>query len=60
MRKQLIAFRVEKKYTQNQLAKLINEQTIVINYLESGKVCNVNNILQKINKILGCKLKFDN
>lgn len=59
MRKQLIAFRTEKKYTQDQLAKMINEQSIIINYLENGKVVNNNNILQKINKILGTRLKFD-
>lgn len=57
-RKELIAFRVEKKLNQTQLANLINEQTAVINALETGKVVQSKNILEKINRILGTKLKW--
>jgi putative transcription factor len=57
-RKDMIARRIEKKMNQTQLAKLINEQVAVINNLENGKVVNNPNVLQKINKILGSKLKF--
>jgi ribosome-binding protein aMBF1 (putative translation factor) len=57
-RKELIQYRIAKNLTQAQLAKSINEQTSIINNLENGKVVNVPNILIKINKILGTKLKF--
>lgn len=57
-RKELIAYRVEKKMNQAQLAKTINEQTAIINSLETGKVVNTPNILVKINKVLGTKLKW--
>ena len=57
-RKELIAYRVEKKMNQSQLAKIINEQVSVINALETGKVVNTPNILAKINKALGTKLKW--
>ena len=59
MRKQLIAGRLAKKLSQDQLAKQINEQSLIINNLESGKVVNNINVLQKINKLLGTRLKFD-
>lgn len=59
MRKELISKRIEKGFNQSQLAKMINEQSSVINNLENGKVVNEKNILQKINKILGTKLKFN-
>ena len=59
MKKQLITFRNEKKYNQDQLAKLINEDVSIIKNLETGKVVNNVNVLQKINRILGTKLKFD-
>ena len=58
-RKELIAKRVEKGLNQTQLAKLVNEQATIINNLENGKVVNVANILQKLNKILATKLKFN-
>jgi len=59
MKKQLITFRNERKYNQDQLAKLINEDVSIIKNLETGKVVNNVNVLQKINRILGTKLKFD-
>lgn len=57
-RKELIAYRIEKKMNQSQLAKAINEQVSVINALETGKVVNIPNILTKVNKALGTKLKW--
>jgi ribosome-binding protein aMBF1 (putative translation factor) len=59
MKTQLITFRNEKKYNQIQLAKLINEDVSIIKNLETGKVVNNVNVLQKINRILGTKLRFD-
>jgi putative transcription factor len=58
MRKSMISYRNEKKLTQDQLAKKINEQTSVIRDLESGKIVNTQGVIQKINKVLGTRLKF--
>lgn len=54
----LIKTRTEKKLSQIDLANRINEQVAVIKNLEAGKPIENKNILQKINKFLGIKLKL--
>lgn len=54
----LINARTSKNYTRIQLAKMINEHVSIIENLETGKVVNNINVLQKINRILGVNLKF--
>lgn len=54
----MIQARVAKGYTQVTLANAINEPSKVIQDLENGKVVNNNNLLTKVNRILGTKLRF--
>ena len=58
-RNMLTVSRTQKNLTRIQLGKLINEQSSVIDNLETGKIVNNINVLQKINKILGTTLKFN-
>ena len=48
--------RQEKKLTQADLAKLINEKSTVINEYESGKAIPNGQVIQKLNRVLGIKL----
>lgn len=58
MRKAMIQARTAKKMSQQQLAQSINAQTKIIQDLESGKVIQDKSILQRINRALGCSLRF--
>jgi ribosome-binding protein aMBF1 (putative translation factor) len=58
MRQNMISFRNERKMSREQLAKSVNENVSVIRDLETGKVVNTHGVLQKINKVLGTKLKY--
>ncbi|VWU52879.1 multiprotein bridging factor type 1, putative [Hepatocystis sp. ex Piliocolobus tephrosceles] len=48
--------RMNKKYTQSQLAKLVNEPETVIKEYENGRAIPKNNVIQKLNKVLGVNL----
>lgn len=54
---EIIRKRVEKNLTQAQLAKSINEQTAVIQEIESGKAIYNPNILNKVYRVLGIQRK---
>lgn len=56
MRQLMVRARVDKKITQDQLAKLVNVQPKIIKDLETGKVLTDRAVLQRINKVLGTKL----
>lgn len=58
MRKTMITSRTGKKMTQQQLAQAVNTQPKVIQELEGGKVVQDKSVLQRINKVLGCSLRF--
>ena len=49
--------RTAKKLSQKQLANLINQQESVVKDYESGKAIPDNNIINKLSKALGVKLK---
>jgi len=48
--------RQAKNLTQSDLAKLINEKSTVINEYESGKAIPNGQVIQKLNRALGCVL----
>jgi|LauGreDrversion4_2_1035121.scaffolds.fasta_scaffold45057_2 putative transcription factor len=48
--------RQAKGLTQSDLAKLINEKSTVINEYESGKAIPKGDVIQKLNRALGCVL----
>lgn len=58
MRQTLIQARVSKKLNQVQLANQVNVRPNIIQDLETGKVVQDKNILQKIKKVLNVQLKF--
>ncbi len=60
MRKAMIQARTTKKYTQQQLAQMVNTQSKIIQDLENGKVVQDKSVLQRINRALGCNLRFVN
>lgn len=49
--------RIAKKWSQAQLAQAINEKPAVINQYESGKALPNNQIISKIERALGTKLR---
>ena len=49
--------RTAKKLSQKQLANLINQQESVVKDYESGKAIPDNNVINKLSKALGVKLK---
>lgn len=57
-RQLMIQSRVSKGYTQVTLANAINERVQVIQDLETGKVVSQPAVLQKVNRVLGCNLRF--
>ena len=57
LRKQIQIARLAKKMSQSQLAQLTNEKPSVIQQYESGKAVPTSQILQKLRKALGVKLK---
>jgi ribosome-binding protein aMBF1 (putative translation factor) len=57
-RKAMIQARITKTMSQDQLAQAAMTQTKNIKDLESGKVIQDRSILQRVNKILGTKLRF--
>lgn len=56
-RQQMIKARTEKKLTQVQLAQQMNVRPNLIQDLENGKVLEDKTLLQKVNRVLGTKLK---
>jgi len=57
LRKQIQEARMAKKLSQAQLAQQINEKPNIIQAYESGKAIPNPQILQKLRRILGVKLK---
>eukprot|EP00244_Chara_vulgaris_P011872 TRINITY_DN602_c0_g1_i1.p1 TRINITY_DN602_c0_g1~~TRINITY_DN602_c0_g1_i1.p1 ORF type:complete len:143 (-),score=33.02 TRINITY_DN602_c0_g1_i1:113-541(-) len=57
LRKNLIAARMEKKLTQAQLAQQINEKPQVVQEYESGKAIPNQQIISKMERVLGVKLR---
>jgi putative transcription factor len=57
LKKQIQSARLAKKMTQAQLAQAINEKPQIINEYESGKAIPNPQILSKMSRILGVKLK---
>eukprot|EP01067_Filipodium_phascolosomae_P005246 Filipodium_phascolosomae@DN3338_c0_g1_i1.p1 len=55
-RVELQAQRANKGMTQKQLAEAINEKVSVVNEYESGKAIPNGQVIQKLNKALGCTL----
>ncbi|KAG6539955.1 hypothetical protein Mapa_018704 [Marchantia paleacea] len=51
--------RLEKKFTQAQLAQLINEKPQIVQEYESGKAIPNQLILVKLERVLGVKLRGD-
>lgn len=49
--------RIDKKWSQAQLAQAINEKPAVINQYESGKALPNNQIISKIERALGTKVR---
>lgn len=58
MRQAMIQARTSKKMSQQQLAHSVNTQAKIIQDLESGKVIQDKGVLQRINRTLGCTLRF--
>ncbi|ERM97679.1 multiprotein-bridging factor 1b [Amborella trichopoda] len=57
LKKNIMAARVEKKLTQAQLAQLINEKPQVVQEYESGKAIPNQQIITKLERVLGVKLR---
>ena len=57
LRKQIQSARIARKLSQAQLAQQINEKPNIIQAYESGKTTPSPQVLQKLRKILGVKLK---
>ena len=57
LKKQIQQARIAKKLTQAQLAQMINEKPQVINDYENGKAIPNPQILSKLSRALGVKLK---
>lgn len=57
VKKKIQAARIEKKLTQAQLAQAINEQPRVVQEYESGKAVPNQQVLAKLERILGVKLR---
>lgn len=57
LKKNLMQARLDKKMTQAQLAQMINEKPQVIQEYESGKAIPNNQIIGKLERALGAKLR---
>jgi putative transcription factor len=57
LKKQIQSARLAKKMTQADLAKAINEKPQVINEYENGKAIPNPQVLNKMSRVLGVKLK---
>lgn len=57
LKKNLMQARLDKKLTQAQLAQMINEKPQVIQEYESGKAIPNNQIIGKLERALGAKLR---
>lgn len=59
MRQAMIAARTSQKLTQQDLANRCNIQVAIIKALEGGQVIQDKSILNKVNRVLCTKLRFD-
>ncbi|MCO5593954.1 hypothetical protein L7F22_047973 [Adiantum nelumboides] len=57
LKKAIIQARMEKKMTQSQLAQLINEKPQIVQDYESGKAIPNQQIIAKLERVLGAKLR---
>ncbi|KAI0487953.1 multiprotein-bridging factor 1b [Dendrobium catenatum] len=57
LKKNIIQARIDKKLNQSQLAQLINEKPQVIQEYESGKAIPNQQIINKLERVLGVKLR---
>ncbi|KAJ4981687.1 hypothetical protein NE237_032926 [Protea cynaroides] len=57
LKKAIMQARMDKKLTQSQLAQLMNEKPQVIQEYESGKAIPNQQILSKLERVLGVKLR---
>ncbi|CAN6443737.1 unnamed protein product [Victoria cruziana] len=57
LKKNIMQARMDKKLTQSQLAQLINEKPQVIQEYESGKAIPNQQIILKLERVLGAKLR---
>ncbi|KAJ0964899.1 hypothetical protein J5N97_026037 [Dioscorea zingiberensis] len=57
LKKNIMQARMNKKYTQGQLAQLINEKPQVIQEYESGKAIPNQQLINKLERVLGVKLR---
>ncbi|KAF6153199.1 hypothetical protein GIB67_016678 [Kingdonia uniflora] len=57
LKKNIMQARMDKKLTQSQLAQLINEKPNVIQEYESGKAIPNQQIITKMERVLGAKLR---
>ncbi|XP_039142739.1 multiprotein-bridging factor 1b-like [Dioscorea cayenensis subsp. rotundata] len=57
LKKNIMQARMDKKYTQAQLAQLINEKPQVIQEYESGKAIPNQQLINKLERVLGVKLR---
>ncbi|KAJ8626621.1 hypothetical protein MRB53_019928 [Persea americana] len=57
LRKNIMQARMDKKFTQAQLGQLINEKPQVIQEYESGKAIPNQQIITKLERVLGVKLR---
>lgn len=57
LKKNIMQARLEKKMTQAQLAQLINEKPQIVQEYESGKAIPNQQIISKLERILGVKLR---
>ncbi|KAI5054636.1 hypothetical protein GOP47_0029781 [Adiantum capillus-veneris] len=57
LKKAIVQARVDKKLTQSQLAQLINEKPQIVQDYESGKAIPNQQIISKLERVLGAKLR---
>ncbi|OVA13614.1 Cro/C1-type helix-turn-helix domain [Macleaya cordata] len=57
LKKNIMQARMDKKMTQSQLAQLINEKPQIIQEYESGKAIPNQQIITKLERVLGVKLR---
>ncbi|XP_026442869.1 multiprotein-bridging factor 1a-like [Papaver somniferum] len=57
LKKNIMQARLDKKMTQSQLAQLINEKPQIVQEYESGKAIPNQQIITKLERVLGVKLR---
>ncbi|XP_077227959.1 multiprotein-bridging factor 1a-like [Tasmannia lanceolata] len=57
LKKNIMQARMDKKFTQSQLAQMINEKPQIIQEYESGKAIPNQQIIGKLERVLGVKLR---